>query len=106
MNDLIKHTDIPFLTTNSFEDVIRLRQETHAKFKSIKGELDELNKEVLQIMLAANVKAVAVGELIVKVIDSSSSRIDKNKLLDYGVEPTIISESTVRTEYSYLKVTI
>ena len=106
MNDLIKHSEIPFLTTNGFGDIIRLRQETHIKLKTLKEELDGLNTEILQMMEAAAVKAVAVGELSVKVISSSNSRIDKHKLLEYGVEPTIISESTVVKEYSYLKVTV
>ena len=103
-DDLIKHTEIQFLTTVGFDSVIRLQQETNAQVKELNDTLKELNTEILQMMAAADIKAVAVGELAVKVIDSSSSRIDKQKLLEYGVDAIIISESTVVKEYSYLKV--
>jgi hypothetical protein len=103
-DDLIKHTEIKFLTTNSFDSIIRLRQETNAQLKELTATLKGLNTEILEMMELAEIKAVAVGELAVKVIGSSNSRIDKQKLLEYGVDAFIISESTVVREYSYLKV--
>jgi len=104
-DDLIKHTEIKFLSTNGFDSMIRLRQETNAQVKELTATLKELNREILEMMESADVKAVAVGELAVKAIGSSSSRIDKQKLLEYGVDAIIISESTVVKEYNYLKVT-
>jgi len=103
-DDLIKHSEVQFLTTNGFDDMIRLRQETNAQVKELTATLKGLNSEILEMMDRAEIKAVAVGDLAVKVIDSSNSRIDKQKLLEYGVDAFIISESTVVKEYSYLKV--
>ena len=72
--------------------------------KELTATLKRLNSEILEMMKLADIKAVAVGDLSVKVIGSSNSRIDKQKLLEYGVDAIIISESTVVKEHSYLKV--
>jgi len=103
---LPQHTDIPGLMGIGLDSLVRHRQDLHQEKHRIDKELKEYNTIIKDFMEGCDCPGVAVNGLIVKIVQSRSSRIDKKELLTRGVDPTVIDESTKVTAYSYVKVTV
>jgi hypothetical protein len=77
-----------------------------------RAQLDQLTKDVKELdatILADVQKAGAPFETEawkVSEIESSSSNISAELLLELGVKPSIIKKATKRTPYTYLKITV
>jgi len=98
---------VEFLTKNDFEAVVQSRAVLKDEIKDLEKQLKSHNEEIEAMMIAAGVddSKVNTGSYTVAIIASSNSRIDQQKLLEFGVEPGIIVAATVKKEYQYLKIT-
>jgi len=102
---LPQYSDIPGLSGIGYEQLVKTRQELHKEKYRIDKELKETNTIIKDFMEGCECPKVAVNGLMVQIVQSRSSRIDKKELLTRGVDPTVIDESTKVTEYSFVKVT-
>ena len=60
-----------------------------------RGESDEAKKFVV---------ACELGEIVVTFVDSSSSSVKRDLLLEAGVKPSVVDEATVVRPYTYIRV--
>jgi len=103
---LPQHTDIPGLKGIGLESLVKQRQALHLEKHRIDKELKDTNTIIKDFMEGCDCPGVAVNGLVVTIVQSRSSRIDKKELLTRGVDPTVIADSTKVTAYSYVKVTV
>ena len=101
---LPQHTDIPGLKGIGLDTLVKERQKLHLEKARVEKELKEYNSVIKDFMEGCDCPGVAVNGLIVTIVQSRSSRIDKTELLTRGVDPTVIADSTKVTAYSYVKV--
>ena len=104
--------DVDFLSKNDFGSVIGSRAAIKAELDDLKKQLKASNDEIESMIIAAGVqdKKVSVKDVqgvthYVKLIKSKRTNLSKQKLVEFGVEPTVIAMATSTTDYQYIKVT-
>lgn len=66
--------------------------------------LKALKEDIKEAQIRNGEKAIIVGDWRCRVYEGHSSKLDKKKLLEYGVTVEIIEKSTVTTEYIACKI--
>jgi hypothetical protein len=78
--------------------------ETIQQRKSLEDKEKEIRSEVKEDMAEKGEKAVLCNGIRVTYVDSCSTNISKQKLLEAGVSVAVIERATVRTPYSTIQV--
>lgn len=91
--------------TGKFSNQVTKRQEIKGRMEDLKAQLDTLNGEIEVEMARNNLKLVSCGQYRVNLVESSSSTLSKEKLVEAGVPAETILACTVTKEYAYVQVT-
>ena len=98
---------VDFLEKNDFRNIVAGREDLRSQIKELEKSLRSQTEEIEAMMIAAGVqdRAITTDFYTVRIVQSSNSRIDMQKLLEHGVEPGVIVAATVKKPYQYIKVT-
>lgn len=98
----LRDTSIP---DDEFLTLIQNRQDITETKKIAEAELKEINEQIMAHMVDAGEKAVLVDDWRVTFVQSSTSTINKQRLLELGVSAKIIKKATKVTPKEYVQVT-
>lgn len=79
-----------------------------AKLSQLETRKKELDVDILKTTVTksgAEDGALDTGEFVVRAIPSSNSTVSREKLAKLGVKASTIDAATVRTQYSYTRIT-
>ena len=104
---VIDYSDYTYLLENGFDEKAQRRHELSTQAKEIKKELEGLNLEMAMMLTVADAAKVQCDNLTVSLVEGRvSKKLDKHKLIEFGVSAAVIEKATVESKGNpYIKVT-
>ncbi len=95
-----------YLEENDFDEMAQRRHQLSTEVKERKKELDKLNLEMAMMLTVADAQSVSCDGLLVTLVEGRlSKKLDKMKLIEYGVSAAVIEKSTTESRGNpYIKV--
>lgn len=94
----------PTVRTSTERRILRYLELAQQR-RTLDKELDELKSDIGADLLKADDNTIETDDFTATLVKSTNSRIDKEKLAELGVRPSIIRRATIETPYAYPKVT-
>lgn len=88
----------------SLETVLQHRLDLVAERKRIEDEIAQLDDSLGDYLDEMNQEKAQFGNLVLSRVQSSRRTIDKLRLVEQGVLPSVIDAATKETKFSFVKV--
>lgn len=104
---VIDFSEYTYLEENDFNEMAQRRHELSTEIKERDVELKRLNLEMAMMLTVADVQKVWCDGLTVSLVEGRvSKKLDKHKLIEFGVSAAVIEKATVESKGNpYIKVT-
>lgn len=76
------------------------------QIKILEGERTKLNDTLVAHMLANSLKTVKTDNLGVTLVQGTRAQVNKQLLLQNGVDADIIEKSSTRSDFCYVRITV
>ncbi len=104
---VIDYSEYTYLEENEFDEMAQRRHLLSSEIKERDVELKALNLEMAMMLTVADAAKVQCDNLTVSLVEGRvSKKLDKHKLIEFGVSAAVIEKATVESKGNpYIKVT-